>query len=338
MSDRQRKREQMELLAMAEGFFESRVLTTLVELGVFDAIGERQATAEQVAAAIDADAASLKRLLAAGVVTRLLESDDGEQFSLSPTCRSVLLRSAGPHYLGNWLVNLGYFGKAIDNLAEAIRTGQPTVDLSGDLHVGDETTRTFILAMHDYASLRGSELATFLDTEGCRSLLDVGSGPGTYSFILGAANPDLALYLLDAAEVLEVAKEVHARYDIPNAVTYLPGDARVDPIEGCYDLVLISNTLHMLGEDHARNLLRHLHDHVTPGGSVVVQAQFLREDRMGGRWPVMLDLVQLCLAPHARNHTVTETREWMEDAGFVDVDYCPMTLLNTNSYLRGWRR
>nr|MBA3251818.1 hypothetical protein [Geodermatophilaceae bacterium] len=86
----------MELLAKAEGFFDTCVVTALVDLGVFEAIGEQARTAEEVASAIDADPASVKRLLAAGVVTRFLDSDDGERFSLPQACRNVLLRSAGP--------------------------------------------------------------------------------------------------------------------------------------------------------------------------------------------------------------------------------------------------
>ena len=70
------------------------------------------------------------------------------------------------------------------------------------------------LAMHNYASLRGKELANFLSTAGCESLLDLGCGPGTYAFHLGMRNPRLKLYLLDHPVVLEAAKEIQARYSL----------------------------------------------------------------------------------------------------------------------------
>jgi hypothetical protein len=94
----------------------------------------------------------------------------------------------------------------------------------------------------------------------------------------------------------------------------------------------------MLGEQESRKLLQRLSRSVAPGGSLVIQAQFLRDDRLGEWWPVMIDLIHLCTSAEGRNHTVAETQAWLEEAGFSDVEYSPMTLLNTNSFLRGYRR
>jgi SAM-dependent methyltransferase len=191
--------------------------------------------------------------------------------------------------------------------------------------------------MHNYASLRGKELSQYLDTAACAKLLDLGCGPGTYAFHLGAANPNLALYLLDLPGVLAVTKEVEARYELQNEINYLPLDALNDEIPGTYDVILVSNTLHMLGEDASRSLIARLYDSVAPGGSLVIQAQYLQDDRQGGRWPIFLDIIQLCITERGRNHTVAETRNWMQAAGFQQVKYTPMTLFNTNSFLRGYR-
>lgn len=113
----------------------------------------------------------------------------------------------------------------------------------------------------------------------------LGCGPGTYAFHLGVANPDLRLFLLDLPGVWEFAKEVQQRFELTNEVTFVPLDAVDNVVPGTYDLVLVSNTLHMLGERHSRDLIRRLYPTVNEGGSLVVQAQFLRDDRMGARWP-----------------------------------------------------
>jgi SAM-dependent methyltransferase len=191
--------------------------------------------------------------------------------------------------------------------------------------------------MHNYASLRGKELADFLSTEGCKSLLDLGCGPGTYAFHLGMRNPNMELYLLDHPFVLETAEEVRARYSLKNKVHYLPLDALKDDVPGLYDVILVSNTLHGLGENASRALIKRLYHSINPGGSLVVQAQYLRDDRLGGRWPVFLDLMMLCVTAEGRNHSPEETRLWLEEAGFEDIEFCRMTLLNTNSFLRGYK-
>ena len=333
----QRIKDQIQVLSVAEGFFESSILFTLLKLKLFERIGEESKTLDELAAELGAQPETLARLLNAGVVLKLLESRDGVNFRVASACRSVLLPSAGENYLGDWIRNLDYFRSALARLDEAVLKSAPTVDPWAHLGADADQTREFTLAMHNYASLRGKELAHFLDTRGCRTLLDLGCGPGTYAFHLGRRNPELHLYLLDLPGVLEVAKEVQKRYALENEVHYLPLDALKDEIPGAYDLILVSNTLHMLGENASRQLIKRLYPSVNPGGSLVIQAQYLRDDRLGGRWPIFLDLIQLCITSNGRNHSVEETRRWLEEGGLTSIEFCPLSVYNTNQFLRGYK-
>ena len=83
------------------------------------------------------------------------------------------------------------------------------------------------------------ELAHFLDTSGCGTLLDLGCGPGTYAFHLGTRNPNRQMYLLDFPGVLEVMWDVWPLYSIENQIHYLPLDALKDEIPGSYDIILV---------------------------------------------------------------------------------------------------
>jgi SAM-dependent methyltransferase len=331
-------KDQLEVLSIAEGFFQSSILFSLLKLRVFERIGEDSKTLFELASELKSQPETLARLLNAGVVLKLLESKDGTTYRVGRSFRSTLLPSAGENYLGNWISNLDYFCSALSELDQAILKSAPTVNPSHHLGGDREQTREFTLAMHNYASLRGKELAHFLDTTRYKSLLDLGCGPGTYAFHLGLRNPELQLYLLDLPEVLEVAKEVQARYPLGNEVHYLPRNATRDEIPGSYDLVLVSNTLHMLGEEASRQLIKRLFESITHGGSLVIQAQYLQDSRLGGRWPVFLDLIQLCITSKGKNHSVGETRSWLEEAGFSNVQYCSMSVYNTNSFLRGYKK
>lgn len=332
------KRRQMEVLSLAEGFFPSSVLFALLKLRIFERIDAGAVTLRELAAELNARPDTLSRLLSAGVVLKMLQTRDGESFSVAPAYGAVLSPSAGEEYIGDWIRSLDYFYAPLQRLDEAVLSSGPTVDPSVHLGGDPESTRSFALSMHNYATLRGRELAEFLRTTGCRSLLDLGCGPGTYAFHLGTRNPGMELFLADHPVVLETAKEVQGRFRLSNAVHYLPLDALKDDIPGSYDLVLVSNMLHGLGEEASRSLIRRLYESVNPGGSLVIQAQFLRDDRLGNRWPVFLDLIQLCVTDKGRNHAPKETRQWLEDAGFSNIEYCAMTLMNTNSYLRGYKK
>lgn len=337
VSDRTIKRNQIEVLSVAEGFFQSTVLLALLKLKIFERIDMGSTTLSELSTELDSRPESLSRLLNAGVVLKLLESKDGINFSIAPMCQTVLSPSAGEQYLGDWIINLDYFSAALSKLDEAVINSEPTIDPS--IHFGEDkkSRKEFTLAMHNYASLRGKELANFLSTAESQSLLDLGCGPGTYAFHLGMRNPNLELCLLDHPEALETAKEIQTKYSLKNNINYLPLDALKDDIPGSYDMILVSNILHGLGEDASRTLLNRLFDSVNKGGSLVVQAQYLQDDHLGGRWPIFLDLIQLCVTPEGRNHSQKETRVWLEEAGFSDIEFCPMTLLNTNSYLRAYK-
>ncbi|HSJ15973.1 MAG TPA: methyltransferase [Longimicrobiales bacterium] len=329
-------RSQIDLLHIAEGFFGSRILFALTRLGVFETIGGGTLSAAEIGARTGADVPHLTRLLRAGVLLELLASPDGVSFRVPDRWQPLLSDAASETYLGNWLRFLSYLNGALGELDRAVTAGGPAAPL---LEVKDRPDlREFTLAMHNYAALRGRELQEYLDTSGCRTLLDVGCGPGTYAFQLGLRNPDLVLHLVDLPEILEIAAEVQARYPLRNTVHYLAFDLEHEDITGSYDLVLVSNTLHMLGEQESRRLMRRLYHVVAPGGSLVVQAQYLDDDRMGGRWPIFLDLVQLCLTREGRNHTVAETTVWLEEAGFTGIEFCSMSAFNTNAFLRAYRR
>lgn len=126
-------------------------------------------------------------------------------------------------------------------------------------------------------------------------------------------------------------------YPLGNKVSYLPLDALQDDIPGSYDMILISNTLRGLGEDESRNLIKKLYGSINPVGLLVIQAQFLQDNHRGGRWPVLLDLMMLCGTEKGRNHSVAETKQSLEAARFKNIEFCPMTLLNTNGFLRGYK-
>lgn len=338
VSDKMLKKSQIEVLSVAEGFFQSSVLFALLKLKIFERIDRGSTTLQGLAAELHARPETLSRLLNAGVVLKLLVSRDGINFSISPACRAVLSPSADEHYLGDWIRSLDFFCAPLTKLDEAVLHSRPTIEPSVHLGGDRESTRSFALSMHNYASLRGKELANYLSTVGCKTVLDLGCGPGTYAFYLGMRNPDLDLYLADHPIVLETAREVEARYSLKNRIHYVPLDAMKEDIPGSYDMVLVSNMLHGLGENASRTLIKSLYNSINHGGSLVIQAQYLRDDRLGGRWPIFLDLIQLCVTEEGRNHSPGETRRWLEDAGFSDIEFCAMTLLNTNSFLRGYKK
>src|SRR5208283_6171120 len=93
-------RDRLTVLGIAEGFFQSSVLFALAKLKIFELIGERDKPLGELAAQVGAKPETLARLLNAGVMLKLLETEDRIVYRVAPTGQSVLLPSAGEAYLG----------------------------------------------------------------------------------------------------------------------------------------------------------------------------------------------------------------------------------------------
>lgn len=328
-----RAQDEIRLIALGEGYLQSNVLFALLDLGVFDALGAAERSASELADELGAREDRILRLLDSGVALRLLR-EDGGRYGVGPAAGP--LAEGGGSAVARWLRFLALHQPAILRLPEAVRGGEPWRDLETAWEDADEVLAN-VMAMDAYAESRGRELVDHLDLSGSRDLLDVGCGPGTYAFHLATRWPELRLHLVDAPLVLDVARQVERRFDLAGRVVYHPLDVTRDEIPGVYDVVLISNTLHLLGERRGRDVLDRLRNRVRPGGSIVVQAQFLDDDRQGGRWPTLLDLMLLCSSAEGRNHTFAETEAWLREAGFRRPERCRMSLANVNGFVRAWR-
>lgn len=332
------REHKLKAIVLGEGFFGSAVLLALFRMNVFQALGDGERSSRDLASNLQVSAPLLERLLDAGVAVGILASAGESVFRIHPNWHGLLWPESSEHFIGDHLRFLDNAYGALGRLSRAVEANGP----AGAPGIMDDpqprlSARSMTLALHRYAAAAGLELARVLSTEGCESLLDLGCGPGTYAFILGQHNPRLDLYLLDLPDVLAVTREIQSRYALSNRVRYLELDVTRDDIPGRYDLVLLSNVLHVLGVVESTSLLKRVHSLLNPGGSVVVQGQFLDKARSGGTWPVLLDLYMLATTVHGRNHTVAETMGWLSDAGFRDMTHSRMSVFNRNSVVRAYR-
>ncbi len=328
-------RDQIAVLSKVEGFFEASVMFALLRLDLFEAIGHRAASISELSSKTGADARRLGRLLRCAATMEFLETRNGEHFKLSRPFRRVLLKSSPDYYLGDWLRFLNTLYGVFGQLDEAVAGDSPVIDLTREFETKPGAAESFNRAMDTYARLRGRELADYLDLTGSATLLDLGCGPGTYAYHLASGNSRLELFLADLPGVIEQTSRLPVWRDLDNSIHFIPLDVLEDELPGSYDVILISNTLHMLGHKESRELIGRLFPSVNMGGSLVVQAQFLGTGGLGRRWPAILDLVMLCGSQRGENHSVEETTAWLTEAGFAEIEHCPMSMLNTNSYVRG---
>lgn len=325
-------REQVEVLRKAEGALEAAVLFALAELGVFVALGSDERSVGEIAAATGCDSARLERMLNGGVIVGVLERTDAGRYRAGPAYAATLSAPEAPQFLGDWLAFLGRLTDRMLSLAEAAKPGGLRAHWPDDERDGAVMAK----AMESYARARGLEITERLDLSGDSRLVDLGCGSGAYSIALAERFPNVFLTLVDLPEVAPtLATLLESRPAVAGRSEIVAADVLEFEPDKPYDVVLLSNMLHMFGPERAPLVVEHARRVLRPGGRLIIQAQFLEESRMTPRWSVLLDVILMATTPEGANHSVDETRGWMERAGFEGITRVETPLWNVCDALVG---
>ena len=308
-----------ELMSLASGHAEARVVQTAVELKVFDVFESRPLSSAGAAAAIQLNEPALELLLNALAALGLLEKH-GDTFSLTKISRQYLLRSSG-QYIGAMVGFDAMLWHAWENLAEAIRTGLPT--RPPDMYQAEpRETEVFINAMDSLVKARGDTavLANAIDWSKINTLLDVGSGPATYPIALCEMFPQLRVAIVDLPATLKITERFVAAANLTARIELIAADYRSDSIPGSYDAVLLSNIIH--GENFARNaaLMRKLAVNLNSRGRLIIKDHILADSRAEPVVGAIFSLLMLLTTDGGRCYSFAEIDAWMKQAGLNHVE------------------
>lgn len=326
--------KQVSTLQVAERFFDSVVTFALLEVGIFRELATGPKTFEQLQGRVDGDAESLRAILDAAVALKVLQSEDGS-YVADEAFLDSLGREDSPAYLGESIALLHALAMPLLRQGDEIREGSKPGSLFEDMSGDDLPAKRMPQAMDAYARTRGIEIADRLDFSATRRLIDLGCGPGTYSLAIVERNPQAQATLLDLPGPIAEARCIVEQRGMSDLVSFVTRDAMEYTPGEPFDTVLISNMLHMIGPERSRALLKHCHGMICPGGRIIIQAQYLNDDRTSPRWPTLLNLIQRVAIPHGRNHAIGETHEWLKEAGFTGVEFVRFSTWNVCSCLIG---
>ena len=301
------------LTRISRGFQGAVVLSTAAELELFTLLDKKALTPSEVAGSLGLDLRAASILLHALAGLELLEKKEG-RFGNSPLAAELLVRGK-PHYQGDIIRHSGHLIDRWMRLPEVLKNGRPPEQPS--LAANPQTMRDFILGMHNIALLSAEKVAAALDLGCSRHLLDLGGGPGTYAITFCRLHPQLSAAVFDLPQVIEgiTAGQVAAA-GLQGRISLLKGDYLKDDIGSGYDLVLISNIIHSLGERGNRTLIGKAFRALIPGGRIVVKDFLLDENRVTPPFASMFAVNMLTGTAEGGCYTYEEVRGYLRDAGF----------------------
>ncbi len=304
-----------DLTGLTRAYWASRAVLTAVELGVFEALGKRRLGAAVLARRVGADPRALTLLLDAlaglGVLVKHRAS-----WSVAPALRPFL--AEGPESALGMLRHHARLWRAWSGLTDSVRTGRRVVVEHGSgFRRGPEAARAFTLAMRDGARRLAPGVAEEVPLRGCRRLLDLGGGPGTYAAAFARRYPGLRVTVVDLPDVVAVGKELTAaERDVRGRISWCAADLDTDPLPPGADAAFLSHVIHSQTEAQVRALFGKVAAALVPGGVLVVRDFFLEPDRVRPPSASLFALNMLVNTEGGRTYTAAEVVAWLKEAGF----------------------
>jgi len=290
----------------------ARVCATALDLDLFTHMGQRFWTPKALARRVQASERGidviLRNLETAGLLKRR-----GTAYGVEKVGRTYLNRIS-PAYQGAYLDLIQRQWENWAHLTDSVRTGKP---IENDGPDDPDSRRSFTWAMHQRSEKLAKQVAAQLDLSKAKTLLDVGGGPGTYALEFLKKNPLLQAGIWDRAPALEVAREIANPLRHGKRLSYYSGDLFDNTVPGKFDVMWVSNVLHIFSPSENKTLFRKLKRSLNPGGRILIQDTFLMNKPGYDALDTNLFAVTMLLfTPTGNTYSEQAVRQWLKICGF----------------------
>jgi SAM-dependent methyltransferase len=296
-----------------------------MQLDVFTPLKDGPMTAGQIGEAIGTRPDRLRLLLYALTAAGLLDVKDGV-FSNSAEAARFLVRGS-PDYLGNMQTRVADQWRRKLKTAESIKSGKPQAQLDFS-HSPPEELEAFFRRVNAQTVVTACGLIEHCDFSSIRTLADVGGGAGGLAITVAKAFPHIKATVVDLPLVTAVTQKVVEEEDAADRVEVLTADVVKGPLPGSYDAAVVKGVLQVLSAEDARSVLVNVGRAIKPGGVIYIVGEILDNSRTSPPEAVGFNLVFINMYETGEAYTEQEHRDWLTDAGFVDVSRPKLSLPN----------
>jgi len=299
-----------QLMGLANGYADSKVLLVANELGVVTAIGTGGHRVNALATACGTTHEGMRLLLHALAGLGLLRQKAARYWNTPLGLR--FLDGHSPQAITNLLWLLNHHWSDWTGMTRAIRRGR-----SGWAPVTRTAAfrRRFALAMQERSQvLAPSTIASFRLPRQAARFLDLGGGAGSYSIALARRHPTLQGLVIDQS--VAVARRLIRQQGLADRLHVQEGDLFTHPLPTGLDVALLSNVLHDFHEKDNRRLLRRVHKALRPGGKIFIVEYFLNPAEIRPAEAAIFSLLMYAFTGTGRCYAWKDVEEWLATAGF----------------------
>ena len=302
------------------GLVAARAVTSATMLGVFDALHEGPASADELASRLSLDPLGADTLLTTLSTLGYVQAD-GERYRNTEVSERLLVRESAESIATFVGAQGDLHWQVLDLLPDALRTGRPYA-MHEERRDDRERWEAYIRGLFEISRPEHEANAALVPVEDPRLLVDVAGGHAGFSMAMCERHPQLEATVLDLPPSAEVGRRIVEEQGYADRIAFREGDVfelGLDEDESV-DVVSVFNLAHHLPEERNRELCRMARGALRPGGCMVIGDSARPEPGEPVSDHGAISSLLFYAWSHSRNFTPSEIRGWMEEAGFADVE------------------
>lgn len=307
------------IMELTRGYWATKTLFSAVELGVFAALADGPATAEELRDRLGLHPRAARDFFDTLVALGMLDRDQHGYRNTVET--GLFLDPARPTYMGGLLELQNTRSYPLwASLTEGLRTGQPqngaeAQDMFTALYAHPESLREFLAAMSGVSLGPATALADKFPWDQHQVFCDLGAAQGMVPAQLALHHTHLRGIGFDLPPVGPVFEEFIAGRGLSDRVSFHGGDFFTDPLPAA-DVYVLGRILHDWGLPARRLLLSRVYDALPDGGALIVYDTIIDDERRVNAVGLMMSLNMLLETQDGADYTGADCQGWLAEAGF----------------------
>lgn len=321
------------LLEMSGYYWKTCTLHAGVKLDVFTTIGDEALSCDQINERLKVDREGLFRLLNALSALQLLIKN--KDLYANTTAAKTFLSKASAQYIGYMILHHHHLMAAWQKMDQAVKEGGPIRERAS--YSTDEWRESFLMGMFNIGMAVAPGLSKTLDLSGCKTLLDLGGGPGTFAIHFCLENPQMTAAVYDLPTTKPFAQKTIARFNLSDRIDFIPGDYTETefPKPGTFDAVWLSHILHGEDPETAKDVVRKAVSALRPGGRILIHEFILTENMDQPLFPALFSINMFLGTEGGQSYSQGQLSRMLEDNDIINIKRHPFVGPTESGILMG---
>ena len=304
------------LLSLGTSFQASQVLFESVRLRLFDLLEGSALPVAGIAGRLSLAPAAVERLLRVLLEMGIL-GKKRSSYGNTPLSKRYLC-SGSAFYIGDFFMHRQSLQQPWSELKASLKNNFMVRPDRNRLADYPRQLRKFTGAMDALGRLKSEHIMSNLSLNDTGSMLDLGGGIGTYAISFCKRYRHMKAVVFDLTDVARLARRNIQKAGLQKRATVVEGECLSDQLPpGFFDLVFISNLLHIYNESGCRRIIKKAVAVLAKGGIFVVHDYIFG---CGDSVSVSLfDMTMLIGTPQGRCYELKSIEKWLRAAGLTGI-------------------